>query len=77
MQEVGSSFFFERFGERDWDLYLINQGEILKRTVGYAVFGPPTEQITGTNLIGYDQQRNEHIEKLYVLIWRNRKLKYC
>jgi hypothetical protein len=36
-------FFYEVFGDRDWDRYEKNEMEYLERNVGHAVFGPPQE----------------------------------
>jgi len=50
-------FFYEAFGDRDWDHYSENEMELLERNVGHAVFGPPEELpeekngSTGTELL--------------------------
>jgi hypothetical protein len=36
-------FFYEVFGDRDWDRYKESEMEFLERNVGYAMFGPPEE----------------------------------
>jgi hypothetical protein len=36
-------FFYEVFGDRDWDRYDENEMEYLERNVGHAVLGPPKE----------------------------------
>jgi hypothetical protein len=50
-------FFYEVFGDRDWDHYEENEMEFLERNVGHAMFGPPQELpdekngSTGTELL--------------------------
>ena len=36
-------FFYEAFGDRDWDRYNESEMELLERNVGHAVCGPPEE----------------------------------
>jgi hypothetical protein len=36
-------FFYEVFGDRDWDRYNESEMEFLERNVGHAMFGPPKE----------------------------------
>jgi len=50
-------FFYEAFGDRDWDHYNESEMELLERNVGHAIFGPPEELpeekngSTGTELL--------------------------
>ena len=50
-------FYYEVFGDRDWDRYDESEMEFLERNVGHAVFGPPKELpdekngSTGTELL--------------------------
>jgi hypothetical protein len=50
-------FYYEVFGDRDWDCYEETEMEYLERNVGHAVFGPPQELpdekngSTGTDLL--------------------------
>jgi hypothetical protein len=50
-------FYYEVFGDRDWDCYEECEMEYLERNVGHAVFGPPKELpdekngSTGTDLL--------------------------
>ena len=50
-------FFYETFGDRDWDRYDESEMEFMERNVGHAVFGPPKELpdekngSTGTELL--------------------------
>jgi len=50
-------FFYEAFGDRDWDCYKESELELLERNVGHAVFGLPDELpdekngCTGTELL--------------------------
>jgi len=50
-------FYYEVFGDRDWDCYEESEMEYLERNVGHAMFGPPKEVgneengSTGTELL--------------------------
>lgn len=67
-------FFYERFGDRDWDRYNLNQKHLLKRMIGFAIYGTPTELGDDKEEIGYGKKANEHIQAIHDLIWKNRKL---
>jgi hypothetical protein len=36
-------FYYEVFGDRDWDCYKKDEIKYLERNIGYAMFGPPVE----------------------------------
>jgi hypothetical protein len=36
-------FFYEAFGDRDWDCYKRGEEEYLERNLGHAIFGPLEE----------------------------------
>lgn len=42
--------------------------------IGFALYGSPIELGDDNNEIGYGEKANEHIQNIYDLIWKNRKL---
>lgn len=67
-------YFYEQFGDRDWDCYDTNEHLLLKRMIGFALFGSPIElpdvDDTGT---GYGTEQNEKINTIFNLMLKNRK----
>lgn len=67
-------FFYEAFGDRDWDHYSENEMELLERNVGHAVFGPPEELPEEKNgSTGYEEKKLEQIRKICATIKKHGK----
>lgn len=44
-------FYYEVFGDRDWDCYKKDEMEYMERNVGFAIYGLP-EELPDENTVG-------------------------
>lgn len=70
-------FYYECFGDRDWDAYNYDEHVFLKRNIGFALFGNPADQSSINNITdrttGYTKPQNKQINEIYAAIMKNRK----
>ncbi|KDR18844.1 hypothetical protein L798_07290 [Zootermopsis nevadensis] len=73
-------WYYELFGDRDWDSYKEVEMEYLERNVGHAIYGPPEklpDERTNGNT-GYETEELEHIRKVCATIKKHgRNLSKC
>lgn len=65
--------YYERLGDRDWECYTLNQLYLLKRKVGFALYGPPQAIPEQEDKTGYTEDQDNQVDCIYKLIIDNRK----
>jgi hypothetical protein len=67
--------YFDLLGNRMWDKYKPSDYNILKRNIGYALFGPPQEEPDPflNNNTGYTRKILKHVDEVFDAIMKCKK----
>ncbi|XP_072397360.1 uncharacterized protein [Diabrotica undecimpunctata] len=57
--EAFQKIMADRLGDRDYDSFAFDQHDLLKKKIGFALFGPPVQET------GYDEVQNSEIDNLF------------
>uniref|UniRef100_A0A6P7GQA6 Uncharacterized protein LOC114345461 n=2 Tax=Diabrotica virgifera virgifera TaxID=50390 RepID=A0A6P7GQA6_DIAVI len=68
--EAFQKIMADRLGDRDYDSFAFDQHDLLKKKIGYALFGQPVQEIGN----GYDEAQNSQIEHLFKAILKHNNL---
>ncbi|XP_050513531.1 uncharacterized protein LOC126889339 isoform X2 [Diabrotica virgifera virgifera] len=68
--EAFQKIMADRLGDRDYDSFAFDEHDLLKKKIGFAIFGPPGQE-TGN---GYDKAQNSQIEHLFNSILKHNNL---
>ncbi|CAG9838624.1 unnamed protein product [Diabrotica balteata] len=66
--EAFQKIMADRLGDRDYDSFAFDQHDLLKKKIGFALFGPPVQET------GYDEVQNSQIENLFKPILKHNNL---